>query len=394
MKKINFFIIFTFILFSFSIIGVKADSCDDKTYQCIECSYDNGNFTYVVYSDGAGNAKIDEDNSKKYVSNTFTINDKVKGADFINEDGTGLACPFVRRLRDDSKAADAQDDVPYVLTASQIKPESKFGQVVKIFEPVSTGPTSKPFVDEVSEDVKATKTCLFVDTNHKDNDGESLKIRITNHGSDFSFDEVPRGFRVNIPRGESFSKLQAEFEKDCSEMEVYFLVVDDDDTGEKIVEVVLEEIADSKKTVSMDNISDPDTIDKKSQFGQKDTFTPAELCDNGNCDISIDSFCDTAPVKRTFRFIGMTFVIFKILIPLILVGIGVVNLVQVIIAGKDEDMKKRMQGLFKRIVIGIVIFLLPGIIDFLFDTLNGILGGQDSSISACEDCLLDLKNCE
>lgn len=128
--------------------------------------------------------------------------------------------------------------------------------------------------------------------------------------------------------------------------------------------------------------------------GNSNSFTPAKLCEDGDCDISIDSFCDTAPVKRTFKFIGMTFVIFKVLIPLVLVGIGVVNLVQVIIAGKDEDMKKRMQGLVKRIIIGIVIFLLPGIIDFLFDSLNGILGGQDNGISTCEDCLLDLKNCD
>ncbi|MBR1748605.1 MAG: hypothetical protein IJ743_02275 [Bacilli bacterium] len=393
MKKINFFIIFTFILFSFSIIDVKANSCDDKTYQCIECSYDSGNFTYVVYSDGAGNAKIDEDNSKKYESNTFTINDKVKGADFINEDGTGLACPFVRRLRDDSKAADSQDDVPYVLTASQAKPESKFGQVVKIFEPVSTGPTSKPFVDEVSEDVKATKTCLFVDASHKNNDGESLKIRISNNGSDFSFEEVPRGFKVNIPRGESFAKLQEEFKKDCSEMEIYFLVIDDDDTGEKIVEVVLEEIADSKKVVSMNNISDPDTIEKKSQSGQKDTFTPAELCDNGECDISMDSFCDEAPVKQTFRFIGMSIVLLKILVPIILIGMGIVSLVQVILSGKEDEMKKRLVGIVKRVLIGIVIFLLPGIIDFLFDTVSGVIGGERDS-NTCESCLLDLEHCD
>ena len=391
MKKCFAFLVFILLLNIFYISVVQADTCDERPYQCIKCSYDNGNFVYVVYSDGAGNAKIDEAESQKYKSSTFRVIDNVKGADFINEDSTELSCPYIRRVYDTSQRVDVQDESPYVITASQAIPSIKDKNLEKVFSPTSSGPTNKPFISDVGDDVKANKTCLFVDTTHL-NHGESLKIRATYNGTDFDFD-VPSGYKANIPRGESLEKLKEEFKKSCSEMKVRFLFVDDDDTGEKIVEIVVGNISGSHEIVSMDNISDPDTIDQRSGFA-KDDFTPGELCKDGACDISLSGFCSNPPVKATLRFLGILLVIAKILVPIIIIAVGVISLVRAIIAGKEDETKKYIYSVIKRVLVGVVIFLLPGIIDFVFDTVSGVVGVQNSSVSTCEACILDVDNCK
>ena len=392
MKKYLAVLVFVLLLSMFYPNVVRAESCEDRDYQCIECSYDNDQFVYVAYSDAAGNVIIDEEESEKFESNTFTYDDRVKGADFINEEGTQLSCPYMRIARDVSKMADPQDDVPYLITASQSMPNIKDNNLEKVFSPTTDGPTEKKFVGDVSEDVKSKKTCLLVDTNQKVN-GESLKVRVTYDGNDFDFD-VPTGYKANIPRGSSLDSLKEEFKKDCSDMNVYLYITDDDDTGEKIVEILVNNISGSHKASTMNDISDSDTIDRKSGYGQSDDFTPGELCKDGNCDISIEGFCGTAPVKRTLKFIGMLVVVLKILVPVIIVGMGVVNLVKVIISGKDEEMRKNIQSVVKRLIVGVVIFLLPGIIDFVFDAVTRVVGSDNSSVTSCEACILDLENCK
>ena len=131
-----------------------------------------------------------------------------------------------------------------------------------------------------------------------------------------------------------------------------------------------------------------------SPSGNSKSFTPAKLCEDDQCDISVDGFCSHPHVKQTLRFIGIVLVIAKILVPILIIGMGVVNLVQVIIAGKDEEMKKHMTSVLKRLIVGVAIFLLPGIIDFIYDTVSSLIGASNSSTSICENCILDLEKCK
>ena len=128
--------------------------------------------------------------------------------------------------------------------------------------------------------------------------------------------------------------------------------------------------------------------------GQSDDFTPGELCKDGACDISLSGFCSNPPVKATLRFLGVLLVIAKILVPIIIIAVGVISLVRAIIAGKEDETKKYIYSVIKRVLVGVVIFLLPGIIDFVFDTVSGVVGAQNSSVSTCEACILDVDNCK
>lgn len=126
--------------------------------------------------------------------------------------------------------------------------------------------------------------------------------------------------------------------------------------------------------------------ENKDQHG----FNPGELCQGDNCNISLENFCYLPTVSRTMKFIGLGLFILKILVPAIIIIMGVVNLFKIITSGKMDDAKKYGKTIIRNIIIGIIIFLAPGIIDFVFTSADNIISPDtESSVSNCEKCLLD-----
>lgn len=63
--------------------------------------------------------------------------------------------------------------------------------------------------------------------------------------------------------------------------------------------------------------------------------------------------------------------IIKIIIPIILIGFGVLDFTKAIFAG-EEDMKKAQKSFFQRIVIAIIIFLTPTVVNLLLNLANQV----------------------
>jgi len=69
---------------------------------------------------------------------------------------------------------------------------------------------------------------------------------------------------------------------------------------------------------------------------------------------------------------------------------GTRNLFLIITAGKTEDAKKYVVNILKRIGIAVLIFLLPGILQFVFDLASDIIGSKENNkASNCVNCILD-----
>ena len=118
-------------------------------------------------------------------------------------------------------------------------------------------------------------------------------------------------------------------------------------------------------------------------------FNPNGLCSGENCNISLALFCNDGNVARTLKFIGLAFFIAKILVPAIIIIVGIVDLIKVITSGKEEDMKKHAKNIGMRVVIGVLIFLLPSIIDAVYDVASDIVSnGGTSAFDNCEACLM------
>lgn len=101
-------------------------------------------------------------------------------------------------------------------------------------------------------------------------------------------------------------------------------------------------------------------------------------------------FCEYSGVRRTFMILGMVINIVKIVVPLILIITGMITFSKTIITGKSDDLKTSINILAKKIVAGLIVFLIPSVLDFTFDTLLGV---DDSSFIECTNCLLDTDNC-
>lgn len=62
----------------------------------------------------------------------------------------------------------------------------------------------------------------------------------------------------------------------------------------------------------------------------------------------------------------------KIGIPIVLIGIGILDFVQSVFSGKEDSMKKSQGKFIKRIIIAVVIFLIPTILELLLNIANSV----------------------
>jgi len=57
----------------------------------------------------------------------------------------------------------------------------------------------------------------------------------------------------------------------------------------------------------------------------------------------------------------------RVLVPVALIALCMVDLGKAVIAGKEDEMKKAQSTLIKRLIMGLVIFLVPTIVNFTID---------------------------
>lgn len=98
------------------------------------------------------------------------------------------------------------------------------------------------------------------------------------------------------------------------------------------------------------------------------------------------SFCsDTANIWQT---VGYFLSVFKIVIPILLVIMGMIDLGKAIVSNKEDQSKKSISSFATRIVAAILIFFLPTIISYIFDIVDPDLKWQD-----CKTCLVTPEKC-
>lgn len=64
-------------------------------------------------------------------------------------------------------------------------------------------------------------------------------------------------------------------------------------------------------------------------------------------------------------FIKYVFHVVKFAVPLLIIGLGIVDFIKAMTAQSQDEVKKASNKLIKRLIIGACIFILPTIIDFL-----------------------------
>ncbi len=76
----------------------------------------------------------------------------------------------------------------------------------------------------------------------------------------------------------------------------------------------------------------------------------------------------------------------RIGIPILLIIVGMFDMGKAIVAKKEEDVKKAQSLLVKKIFLGVLVFLLPYLVEFIFRFLDGGSGTID-----CVKAVLNYK---
>ena len=102
-------------------------------------------------------------------------------------------------------------------------------------------------------------------------------------------------------------------------------------------------------------------------------------------------FCKQPGVIRTMKIIGLTIGVIKVALPILIAITAMVKFVNVIISGKEEDLMESAKTAIKKIVAGIIIFIIPGLCHYVFT--NIVKDPDSSSFYTCESCLNNPRSC-
>lgn len=106
----------------------------------------------------------------------------------------------------------------------------------------------------------------------------------------------------------------------------------------------------------------------------------------------ISNFCNEEEVQASLRFIGYLLLVVKILVPVLLIIFGTIDYFKAVVSSDADAIGKSTKSLILRIIAGVIIFIIPTIINFVF----GLLPSNSSidNINQCRTCVLKPNKCK
>ena len=95
-----------------------------------------------------------------------------------------------------------------------------------------------------------------------------------------------------------------------------------------------------------------------------------------------------------WQILGYVVLIFKIVIPLLLIVFGMVDLGKAVVSSDDKAISKSVSSLVKRFIAAVVIFFVPTIVSAIFNILGLISTDKDSDYLNCIACVTDAGGSE
>lgn len=96
------------------------------------------------------------------------------------------------------------------------------------------------------------------------------------------------------------------------------------------------------------------------------------------------NFCSSS--ASIWQMVGMFLLVFKIVIPLLIIVFGMVDLGKAVISSDDKAVSKATKSLLMRIIAGIVIFFIPLLVSVLFKMI-GSFGEVKDQYDVCASCI-------
>lgn len=142
---------------------------------------------------------------------------------------------------------------------------------------------------------------------------------------------------------------------------------------------------------------------KCKEFTGCSSLDESKICQNKSClwtgSECVDSEvaknpCNEEDILKALRVIGYILFIVKFLVPLIIIGYGTFDIFKSVADKDEKSLSKQLKQLGIRVITGLVIFLIPNIVDAAFsisDKLNII---ETSQYKKCSKCILNPASCK
>lgn len=109
-------------------------------------------------------------------------------------------------------------------------------------------------------------------------------------------------------------------------------------------------------------------------------------------DTDMETICSMPSYRKPMKFVGVILRLVKILVPILIIVYGAYDLYKAMVSSKDDEIKKAIKSIGIRIVAGLFIFLLPGILQVLLNMINE-WSEYKNSWCCCTECLFN-KDCD
>ncbi len=104
-----------------------------------------------------------------------------------------------------------------------------------------------------------------------------------------------------------------------------------------------------------------------------------------------NGFC--ANTANIWQLVGYVLLAFKIVIPVILIVMGILDLGKAVVASKSDEVKKATTSLAMRAVAAIAIFLIPTIIGLVMGFVSDF-SKVEKDYSICKSCITSPRGTE
>ena len=97
-------------------------------------------------------------------------------------------------------------------------------------------------------------------------------------------------------------------------------------------------------------------------------------------------FC--ANTANIWQIAGYILLVFKIVIPILLIVWGMLDLGRAVVAAKDDEIKKATKSLAFRALAGVLIFFIPTIVSVIIGMVSNFSdSGAQADYNVCRTCL-------
>ena len=106
----------------------------------------------------------------------------------------------------------------------------------------------------------------------------------------------------------------------------------------------------------------------------------------------LGGFC--SQTANIWQVLGYVVVIFKIVIPLLLIIFGMIDLGKAVISSDDKAISKAVSQLVRRFIAAIVVFFIPTIVSALFNALSIMSESEQADYNVCVQCVTNVGSCD